>query len=214
MLSTRMVRLVLFDLDNTLYPESSGMDHDITRRMVEYVARYLGMTPEEAHRFRHERAKKYGTTLEWLTAEHGFSDPESYFAAVHPEGEEKCISYDPELPRILDALPPRKAILTNSPIEHARRVLSKLDVADRFEAIYDIRFNGLRGKPHAEAYRRACEALGVGIDETLFVDDLPKYVRGFLDVGGASVLIDETGRFADEGLPRIRSLAELSAFLD
>jgi hypothetical protein len=41
------------------------------------------------------------------------------------------------------------------------------------------------------------------------VDDLPKYVRGFQDLGGKAVLIDEADRFADEGLPRIRSLAEL-----
>jgi putative hydrolase of the HAD superfamily len=208
-----MVRLILFDLDNTLYPESSGMDRDITRRMIEFVARYLGMSVEEARAFRHQRAKKYGTTLEWLMEEQGFSDPEPYLAAVHPVGEEYCIDYNPELPRILDALPPRKAVLTNSPAEHARRVLAKLGVADRFEAIYDLRFNGLHGKPHAEAYRRACEASGVGIEETLFVDDLPKYVRGFLEVGGRSVLIDEADRFAGEGLPRIRSLAELPAII-
>jgi putative hydrolase of the HAD superfamily len=208
-----MVRFVLFDLDNTLYPESSGMDRDITRRMIEYVARYLGMTAEEARQYRHERAKKFGTTLEWLKVEHGFSDTEAYFAAVHPEGEEYCIAYDPELPRFLDALTQRKAVLTNSPMEHAGRVLTKLGVADRFEAVYDIRFNGLRGKPHPEAYRRACEASGVGIEETLFVDDMPKYVRGFLELGGRSVLIDEADRFAGEGLPRIRSLAELPAIL-
>jgi putative hydrolase of the HAD superfamily len=205
-----MIRLVLFDLDNTLYPESTGMDHDIVSRMNEYIARYLGLTIEETRALRRERARKYGTTLEWLIAEHGFSDSESYFAAVHPEGEEYCITYDPALARVLDALHQRKAVLTNSPSEHAQRVLSKLDVADRFDAVYDIRFNGLHGKPHAEAYRRTCEASGVGIEETLFVDDLPKYVRGFLDLGGRSILIDRTDRFAAEGLPTIRSLAELS----
>jgi len=208
-----MLRLVLFDLDNTLYPESSCMDRDITRRMIEYVARFLGMSPEEARRFRHENAKRYGTTLEWLRAEHGFADTESYFAAVHPEGEEYCIAPDPELSRLLAALPQRKAVLTNSPIEHADRVLAKLGIAEHFEAIYDIRFNGLKGKPHAEAYSRACAALGVGIEETLFVDDLPKYVRGFLEIGGRALLIDEGDRFADEGLPRIRSLLELPAYI-
>ena len=73
--------------------------------------------------------------------------------------------------------------------------------------------NALRGKPHAEAYRRACDASGVAVEEVLFVDDMPKYVRGFLDLGGNGLLIDEAGRFADEGLPRIRSLAELPAYV-
>jgi len=212
-LSTAMPSLVLFDLDNTLYPESSGMDHDITRRMIEFVASYLGMGVEEAREFRREHAHKYGTTLEWLTYEHGFKDTEAYFAAVHPEGEEYCIAPDPGLGPLLDSMDCRKAVLTNSPAEHARRVLSKLGAADRFEAIYDIRFNSLRGKPWPAAYLRACELSGAKVSETVFVDDLPKYVRGFIDIGGRAVLVDEYGRHADEDLPRVRSLAELPSLI-
>jgi putative hydrolase of the HAD superfamily len=208
-----MLRLVLLDLDNTLYPESRGMDRDITRRMNEYVAAYLGISLPAAMELRRERARRYGTTLEWLTAEQSFADPEDFFAAVHPEGEEYCIEGDPELARALDAVNLPKAVLTNSPSEHAVRVLRKLGVADRFEAIYDIRFNALQGKPHAGAYLRACRASGVGVDETLFVDDMPKYARGFIEVGGRALLVDEADRFADEDLPRIRSLAELPAYI-
>ena len=208
-----MLRFVLFDLDNTLYPESLGMDRDIVMRMNAYVAKLMGISKHLALALRREHAKRYGTTLEWLIAEHGFTDSEDFFAAVHPEGEEYCISGDPGLARALDAVDLPKAILTNSPSEHAHRVLRKLGVADRFAAVYDIRFNALRGKPHAEAYRRACNASGVAVEEVLFVDDMPKYVRGFLDLGGTGLLIDEAGRFADEGLPRIRSLAELPAYV-
>ena len=208
-----MLSLLLLDLDNTLYPESRGMDHDIVERMNGFVARYLGISTRAALALRRERAKNYGTTLEWLTVEQGFTDPESFFAAVHPEGEEYCLEPDPELVRAHDALDLPKAVLTNSPSEHAHRVLRKLGVADRFAAIYDIRFNGLRGKPHAEAYRRACEASGVEIEETFFVDDMPRYVRGFLDLGGRGILVDEADRFASEGLPRIRGLVELPDYL-
>ena len=208
-----MLRLVLLDLDNTLYPESKGMDIDIVRRMNAYVARYLGISEHAALALRRERAKHYGTTLEWLTVEQGFTESEAFFAAVHPEGEEDCLESDPELARALDAVDLPKAVLTNSPSEHARRVLRKLGVGDRFAAIYDIRFNDLKGKPHADAYRRACEASGVGVDEVLFVDDMPRYVRGFLDVGGRALLVDEADRFADEGLPRVRSIVELPAYV-
>ena len=206
-----MLRLILLDLDNTLYPESSGMDHDIVTRMNAYVARLMGISTHQALTLRREHARKYGTTLEWLVAEHGFTDSEDFFAAVHPEGEEYCIASDPGLARALDAVQLPKAVLTNSPSEHAHRVLRKLGVADRFTAVYDIRFNALRGKPHADAYRRACDASGVTVEEVLFVDDMPKYVRGFLDLGGRALLIDESGRFKDEGLPSIRSLTELPA---
>ena len=213
MLLELMLRLLLLDLDNTVYPESRGMDHDIVRRMNGYVANYLGISPQAALELRRERATRYGTTLEWLTVEQGFTDTESFFAAVHPDGEEYCLGPDPELARALDAVDLPKAVLTNSPSEHARRVLRKLGIADRFSAIYDIRFNGLKGKPDADAYRRACESSGVEIAETLFVDDMPRYVRGFVDLGGEALLVDEAERFAAEGLPRVRSLVELPAYV-
>jgi putative hydrolase of the HAD superfamily len=208
-----MLRLVLLDLDNTLYPESLGMDRDIVKRMNAYVADFFGVSAHRALELRREHARKYGTTLEWLMAEHDFTDTEAYFAAVHPDGEEYCLEKDPELARALDAVNLPKAVLTNSPSEHAERVLRKLGVADRFEAIYDIRFNALQGKPHAEAYRRACEASGVAVEDVLFVDDMPKYVRGFLDLGGRVLLVDEADRFVGENLPRIRSLVELPAYV-
>jgi|WetSurMetagenome_2_1015567.scaffolds.fasta_scaffold107295_2 putative hydrolase of the HAD superfamily len=208
-----MLRLALFDLDNTLYPESSGMDRDITRRMLDFVARFLGTSVEEARALRHERARLYGTTLEWITVEHAFRDVEAYFAAVHPDGEEYCIAANPELGPILDSIPAAKAVLTNSPVEHAERVLAKLGVRDRFGVVHDIRANGLRGKPHAEAYRRACELSGASIAETIFIDDMPKYARGFMALGGRAVLVDEAGRYGSEAIPAVRELSELPALL-
>jgi putative hydrolase of the HAD superfamily len=204
-----MLRYLLLDLDNTVYPETTGMERDILRRMNEYVARYLGMPQHEARELRRERVRKFGTTLEWLMAEEGFGDPEAYFAAVHPAGEEYCIDASPALGRILDSIDLPKAILTNSPREHAERVLRKLGAEGCFEAIYDIRFNELRGKPYREAFLRACRACGVAVEDTLFIDDLPKYVQGFVDLGGRAVLVDESGRHADTSFRKIHSLVEL-----
>jgi putative hydrolase of the HAD superfamily len=209
MVSRHMLRYLLLDLDNTVYSESFGMERDVLARMTEFIASYLGITPSEAKDLRRERVRQYGTTLEWLMAERGFADPEAFFAAVHPEGEEARLEPAPALGRLLDGIELPKAIFTNSPSEHARRVLRKLGIEDRFEAIYDIRFCSLRGKPHAQAFRSVCAACGASPAEVLFVDDLPRYVEGFVAVGGLGVLIDETGRHEGSGLRRIRSLAEL-----
>jgi len=208
-----MLRYLLFDLDNTLYSQSLGMEHDIARRMTEFVASYLGLPFDEARELRSVEARRYGTTLEWLTKTRGFSDPEGYFAFVHPEGEEYCIEPDPALGLLLDSIPLPKAVFTNSPREHAERVLRKLGIEGRFQAIYDIRYCELRGKPHADACLRVCAACGAGIGETLFIDDLPRYVEGFIAAGGRGLLIDEAGRHADSLLPRIRGLAELPGIL-
>ncbi len=42
---------------------------------------------------------------------------------------------------------------------------------------------------------------------------MPKYVRGFLDLGGKGLLVDEADRLAGEGLPRVRSLHELPDYV-
>ncbi len=208
-----MLRYLLLDLDNTLYADELGMERDILRRMNEFVAKALGCSPTQAREIRHERVRHYGTTLEWLMAEKGFSDPEGFFAAIHPEGEEYCIKSDPRLGSILDSIDLPKAVFTNSPREHAERVLRKLGVGDRFEAVYDIRFCGLKGKPRADAFQSVLAACGAKPEETIFVDDLPKYVQGFLAIGGLGILLDEHGRHGDSGIRRIHSLAELPDLL-
>ncbi len=204
-----MLRYLLFDLDNTLYSQSLHMEADIARRMNEFVAGWFGISYEEGKELRRAEARRYGTTLEWLATEKGLRDPEPFFAAVHPEGEEYCLAPDPALGGLLDSIPLPKAVFTNSPREHADRVLRKLGIEACFEAVYDIRFCSLRGKPRAEAFRLVCAACGSEPSETLFVDDLPRYVEGFLAIGGRGLLIDETGAHASSGLESIRSLAEL-----
>lgn len=208
-----MLRYLLLDLDNTLYSENLGMEQDIVHRMNDFVASYLGVDRDHARDIRRAQRSRFGTTLEWLMNERGFEDPERYFATIHPEGEEYCIQPDPRLRPLLDSIALPKAVFTNSPSEHAERVLRKLGVRDRFEAVYDIRFCKLRGKPYASAFLSVCDACGVKPEEAVFVDDMPTYVRGFVELGGRGFVLDEFDRHADSGLGRIRSLAELPALL-
>ncbi len=208
-----MVEAVIFDLDNTLYPASALMETNIVTRMNEYTARLLGLEADSAARVRREKTRGYGTTLEWLMAETGFSDPEDYFAYVHPDGEEDTVAFDPELGPFLDSLRLPKFIFTNAPMEHADRVLGKLRVADRFERVFDVRFCGLKGKPSADAFGKVVGAIGLAARNILFADDIPRYVQGFVDVGGKGVLVDHFGKHGDSGLPAIRTIYELPAYL-
>jgi putative hydrolase of the HAD superfamily len=207
-----MLRYLLLDLDNTLYSESHGLEKAVFVRMMRYAADFLGLSVEETME-RRRAINSYGTTLEWLIRDHGYSDIEAYFAAVHPAGEEEPLSPDPALGRLLDSMDLPKAIFTNAPREHAERILARLGVADRFEEIYDVRFNQFQGKPHVEAARRVCAACGVEPKEALFVDDLPRYVEGFIAAGGRGILFDELDRHGHEGMRRIHSLVELPAIL-
>ena len=149
-----MLKAIILDLDNTLYPASASMERMIIRHMNEYTSRLLGISFDEARDLRMSRTRLYGTTLEWLMAEHGFTDSDDYFNYVHPDGEEDTVAADPELGPFLDSLELPLYIFTNAPMEHALRVLDKLQVGDRFQRVFDIRFNGLHGKPSASAVDR------------------------------------------------------------
>ncbi len=209
-----MIRAVIFDLDNTLYPASASMEADTVRRMNEYVARAVGLPVDEATALRRERMPNYGTTLEWLMAERGLRDYEDYFAYVHPDGEEEAVAFDPALGPFLDSIALPKYVFTNAPMEHADRVLRKLRVADRFERVFDVRFCDLKGKPAASAVDKVIATIGFKADETIFADDVPRYVRGFVDRGGRGVLVDHFGRHPDAGLPTVKTIYELPALLD
>jgi putative hydrolase of the HAD superfamily len=208
-----MTQALMFDLDNTLYSETTGMENGVLQRINEYVARYLGWPPAETNARRREGARRYGTTLEWLVYEKGLKDTEDYFSYIHPENEVLCLSPDPRLSGLLDSLEYPKIILTNAPMEHALRVLRALGIEDRFSAVYDIKYNNLVGKPHPKSYLRALEASGLSADTTVFVDDLPKSIQGYLALGGRAILKDEGDRFGQLGFERIHSLEELPALL-
>lgn len=212
-----MIRHLLLDLDNTLYPASSGMDEGITRRMLEFVAQHLGVSLEEGKRLRSEGLPAYGTTMEWLTAEHNLRDQNRYFEFVHPESEIAELRKDDRLRPYLLSLGLPMTLLTNAPMAHALRLLKFFDIEDIFLGIYDLTYNKGVGKPHPDSFRSALAQSNFTVEETIFVDDHPKYVKGYKAIGGKAVIVDETGRYlelaAAEGYGHIRNIYELERIL-
>jgi putative hydrolase of the HAD superfamily len=208
-----MLKYLLFDLDNTLYSSRLGLEDKVRRRIQEFSAAFLGISPEAAWCQRMNR-QCYGTNLEWLMNEKGFTDADAYFAAAHPPDEADSLGPDPELGAFLAGLPLPKAILTNSPREHADLILGKLGIAGLFTHVFDVRQSGFKGKPHPDVYRRALGILGVEAAETLFIDDHPSYVEGFIALGGRGLLLDEDGVHHDYPHPKIGELRELVKYME
>ena len=76
------IRDWIFDLDNCLYPASTGLFALIDERMGAYVERLLGCGPEEARRVQKAHFHEHGTTLAGLMREHDV-DPHDFLADVH-----------------------------------------------------------------------------------------------------------------------------------
>jgi putative hydrolase of the HAD superfamily len=209
-----MIQHILFDLDNTLYSINCGIEDIFLRRLKEYTSSWLGITWEECEPIWRAGLKSYGTTLEWLIEEKGFNAKDEYYAYIHPENEADTMKADPELRRFIEGLPCRSSILTNSPLFHAERIIKKLELEGVFQYVFSIEENGLKGKPHASFFYRALDCLGLKSGEALFIDDIPRYVEGYIAIGGKGLLLDERDKYTWYANQRIKDLTELSKFLE
>lgn len=181
-----MINYLLLDLDNTLYPRESGLAHHMGRRMGEYVAQHLGVPADRAAVLRREGLARHGTTLRWLMVEHNVTDLDGFMDFVHPVDLGDFLTADDRktAQRALREVDLPASVLTNGPLEHAHRVLRWLGLESRFEHVFDIRLNKMKGKPHISAYTTALETTGANPSETLFADDVLEYLLPFRDLGG------------------------------
>jgi len=206
-----VIDYLLLDLDNTLYPRSSGLGRFMGERMGEFVVRHLDVPLDAANTLRRAGLARYGTTLKWLMTEHSLTDIEGFIEFVHPRDLGGFLTpADRETAQqTLDALALPASILTNAPSEHAEMVLDWLGIRDRFEHVFDIRFNGFTGKPEPAVYRRALKIAGRQPGTTLFADDVLQYLLPFRDLGGYAVHIsDESAQ--EPGILTAGSVGELA----
>lgn len=193
-----MINYLIFDLDNTIYPSNALINQQIPQRMISFVAKFLNLTFEQAKELRAERLPHFGTTLEWLSTEHNLTNYNDFLSVVHPEDEINELPKIEGLRELFTSIDLPKVILTNSPKFHAQRVLKFYNIEDFFSNIYGIVENQLKGKPHPQSYKNILEKENFKLEETLFFDDHPKYVKGFLDIGGKPVLVDKNLEFQDQ----------------
>jgi putative hydrolase of the HAD superfamily len=184
------ITTVLFDLDNTLYPASSGMMQSVDRRITEYVQQLLHLSPEEAWELRHRYFTEYGTTLHGLQRNHNV-DADHYLAYVHDLAFDALLSSDAELDHLLSLVRAEKVVFTNSPGDYAQRVLRILGIERHFSDMFDIRRMGLVPKPHPSTYQLVLRSLGVSGSEMVFVEDTPKNLVPARALGMTTILLAE-----------------------
>ena len=118
----------IFDLDNCLYPASTGLFELIDERMGAFIQRLLNCDPVEAKRVQKAHFHEHGTTLAGLMREHEV-DPHLFLDDVHSIPLDR-VSRDERLARGLARLPGRKIVFTNGDAPYARRVLEALGIGD------------------------------------------------------------------------------------
>ncbi len=182
------LQYLILDLDNTLYPKSSGMLQSIDARIDEFIAKTIALAPEQIAGIRYDYFKRYGTTVGGMVVNHG-TDPDAYFRYAYDVRIERFIKPDPELRQVLAGIDLTKVVFSNSPMEYVENVLRFLGVREIIAAVYDIRFCNYMGKPDPQSYQKVLEDLGTPGEECVFVDDVEANLYGAAAVGITPVLL-------------------------
>ena len=192
---------IFFDLDDTLYPPSTGLWKAIQARIERFMAEEMKLPEYDIPRLRQHFLETYGTTLRGLQATHSINTDE-FLAYVHDVPLESYLTPDPEVRAVLQQLPIQPWIFTNADHDHARRVLEALDLADCFVGIIDIRALSFVSKPNEGAYQKALSIAGASHpNDCIFLDDalrnlIPARALGFFTVlvgaSSPSPLVDLT----------------------
>jgi putative hydrolase of the HAD superfamily len=166
----RHVQSWIFDLDNTLYRADNGIFTQIEARMTDYVAAFLKLPREDAYARQKELYRRYGTTLNGLMCEHG-AQPDAYLSYVH-DIDLSQLGPDRALAAAIARLPGRRFVFTNGCRDHAARILNRLDMAELFDAVWDIRTMAFQPKPQPAAYASVVEAGAVTTASAAMFDDI------------------------------------------
>jgi putative hydrolase of the HAD superfamily len=195
---------IFFDLDDTLYPSSTGLWKGIKDRMNIYMRDRLGIPEDDVPHLREQYFKMYGTTLRGLEKRHNV-DREDFLAFVHDLPLREYLTPNPILREVIASLQTRNLIFTNADVNHARRVLAALQLDDLFETIIDVNAVAPYCKPMPESFAIAMElANEPDPRKCVVIDDLSRTTRAALEVGMASLLYgcdepstDASGVFTD-----------------
>jgi len=188
---------IFFDLDDTLYPSSSGLWQAIKGRMNLYMRERMGFPEAEIPGLRGKYYLEYGTTLRGLQANHEIDVPD-FLAFVHDIQLGEYIQPNPALCKIISSLETRNLIFTNADVAHAQRILKALILDDCFEAIIDVNAVAPYCKPMPDAFRIAMERADES-DPTrcVMIDDLPRTTLAAREIGFFSILYGQDGLHPD-----------------
>ena len=168
---------LFFDLDDTLYPSTTGLWPAIKGRMNLYMIERLGIPEADVPFLREQYFKMYGTTLRGLQERHNV-DKEDFLAFVHDLPLKEYLTPNPILRDVLASLSTRNLIFTNADVPHARRVLAALQLDDFFDTIVDVNAVAPYCKPMPESFAIAMDlADEPDPRKCVMIDDLPRTTR-------------------------------------
>ncbi|HDQ39771.1 MAG TPA: pyrimidine 5'-nucleotidase [Desulfonatronum sp.] len=202
--------VIIFDLDNTLYPASNSLFPLIHERINRFMEERAGIPKALVDVLRRKYWREYGISMVGLMRHHGVN-PEDFLEYVHDVDVEGVLRPDRRLAEVLQNLPGIKVVLTNGSQGHARRVLNTLGIQAAFAEIFDVRVAGYRPKPHPEPYQEVLRLLGFPGSRCVMVEDMAVNLKTAKGLGMGTVLVgsaheEAQAHFVDEWIDEVCAL--------
>jgi len=187
----------VFDLDNTLYPAHLTVYGAIGAHMTAYVERLTGLQADAASALQERYFQDYGATVVGLVRHHG-CDADDFMADVHDVPLDD-VGPDPELARLLAALPARRFVFTNGAHAYAQRVLARLGVAHLFERVVALDDLDFAPKPDARAFELMTAHARIDPARAVMVEDHARNLAPAAAMGFATILVGPEADVATGG---------------
>lgn len=203
-----------FDLDNTLYPKSSGIGELMAQRIELFFINYLKLPLDESRILGARFYKDYGLAIKGLI-KHFSIDPLEYDRFV--DGGlplDEILKSEQSLTKLLNNLSKKGAcwIFTNAGKSHATRVLKLLQLESYFSGIIycDYSEENFPHKPDRLAFARAMQCVGVTEpSKCFFFDDSIGNIRTAQEIGWNVVFIDEDAKTKSSSKDQINASLEI-----
>jgi len=177
----------LFDLDNTLYCANSGIFNQIHKRMGEFICKNLDVSLKEAKYLQKKYFIKNGTTLRGLMTHHGVK-PKKFLEYVH-DIDFDIIKPDTKLNNLLNKISDKKIIFTNADKIYVEKILTKLNLVNTFDDIFDIKKANYIPKPDIKTYKKLIQTYSLDVQKTILFDDIPNNLIPAANLGLTTVQV-------------------------
>ena len=178
----------IFDLDNTLYSADSGIFQQVHKLMGEFISKNLKMDMIEAKKLQSKYYKQHGTTLRGLMDNHGV-EPDYFLDEVH-KLDYSIVGPNEILNKELEKIQGRKIIYTNANKKHVVDVLERINLANFFDEIFDIKMANYIPKPEIRPYEQIIDIFNINPSSSAMFDDIAKNLVPAKKVGFTPVWVD------------------------
>ncbi len=204
------MKIVLLDVDDTLYQKGTGPFQYVNEKIDSYVMSWCKVDFNAARGLRKEYVGAYGSTLGGLMLHYGV-DPDDYLRDVHDVPVEHLLSPDERLRQTLEEIPHELIVFSNGSTAYVNRILEALGIADLFTDLFTIEYMDFIPKPRPYPYHKIMELYGKSPHECVMVDDRLPNVYTAIDMGMEGVLVGED--VPSSRASGIRNIYEISRVL-